>query len=105
MPLVLPSQLAALRDAAADSRGELRRTRGPRGAGYSSDASPQLHTPKSACALQREGLLAEREEGLQAVYVITDAGRQVVEANARVRAKLKSFIADPSVRIAPRVSA
>jgi hypothetical protein len=91
MPLITPTQLAALTSAARDSAGQLRRTRGPRGAGYRSDSdTAQLHSPVSVCALERDGLLTEHAPGFQAVYVITEAGRRVVEANLRVGARLQA---------------
>lgn len=85
MNIVTPAQLSALRDATTDARGELRRTRGPKGAGYAADATTVLHTPVSVFALAREGLLAEHSPGFQSVFVVTEAGRRVVEANQRAQ--------------------
>lgn len=86
MPLIPPSQIAALSAAAAADGGLLRRTRGPRGAGYQAAPGAQmLHSPQAVIALAREGLLAERAAGFQSEFVITETGRRVVDANARSR--------------------
>lgn len=86
MQLILPTQIAALGDAAQDANGLLRRRRAPSGeVGYLSDSlnPAKLHSAKAVVALAREGLLTEKAPGFQSVFVITEAGRKAWEANQR----------------------
>lgn len=88
--LIQPSQIAALTAAAADPQGQLRRTRGPKGAAYTTAAAPGAHTPVTVIGLARAGLLAEHAPGFQSVFVLTENGRRVAEANLRAQQAVRA---------------
>lgn len=72
MAALTPSQVQALLAAAADSHGELRRTRG----GYASDAKPtDRHSSRAVYGLERFGLLSFAEPGRHAAAAFARAAQ------------------------------
>jgi hypothetical protein len=94
MASLSPTQLATLRAAAADPRGELCRTAGGY-VGHSAlrawreNATPlptARHSSRAIYALERFGLLEYVEPGLQSLVCITEPGRRALEAFERAGA-------------------
>lgn len=82
MASLRPSELAALKAAAAAPDGRLQRRPG----GYRATGATGTHSARAVYALERERFLECVEPGLPSLVHITESGRRAVEAFRRAEA-------------------